>query len=268
MPQLNILTWNSGGEDDHKAEWLNGVLTTLSTQYSWHPDVVFIQEANIALGGAIYELLKKSSLFTSVAAQPEGGSNGRAYLAAIAPSANVTAAFQAVTLSGDPGVANWLAPFPTRTRQTLATEIAGFRNLASLKVAVGDDSVCLITWHAPRGNSELGTAPAKLKGGANADAYLAFGASSFYEKTLKENPVCCLAGDLNIKQDAIGTKVTLADGTSYEVLSDWEGFGNRLDFTLGYFSGNAASGTVAGGFHFDYLNSPQDHSLVGATLNW
>ena len=69
------------------------------------------------------------------------------------------------------------------------------------------------------------------------------------------------AGDLNVRQAAIHERIELGDGSHFEVLARWRGFGQGLDYVA---VPPAFVGRVVNGFHYD--GAPSDHSIVGATL--
>ena len=270
MSPITILTWNSNGESAQKAECLRRVLHNLEQTQGFHPDVVLIQEANSQPGGEIARFLEESRAFQSpVQHTPEGGSQARSYLMAVAPRVHVRQPLQSHSLLDDPWVREWVAgSFPSPAQQrTVGQELAGFRHFAVAELRVDGIDVRLANWHAPRGPSAIGSVPSQLPGGANPDAFLALAVSQLnhWLQDVPQGTFGVLAGDLNVQQAHIHQPVLLASGEHFEVLQGWEGVGRGLDYVA---LSLPPGGARYRGFDYHDCTGPggSDHFIVGATL--
>lgn len=271
MPSLNVLSWNSNGENAAKAECLEGVIEHLRTAHNWVPDVVFIQEANADGEGDIQNYLNTSGLFQDpVTNIPEGGGQNRAYVMAVDNDIQVTRGFGEYALSADSSVTEWVqSQFGLPWRQPMTTEVNDFRNLGIVELTIDDSPIHIATWHAPRGNSVAGTVPSKMPGGANPDAFLALENSELYEWLIEldAGQAAAIIGDLNIDKDEIHDPIVLPDESDFEVLKGWSGYAQKLDYVIARFGG---VGEVANGF--TYPDSAgfglSDHQIIGGTIDW
>ena len=271
MPYLNILTWNSNGESDNKADCLRNLLQQLAQgQNPWVPDIIFIQEANAGQNGPIYNMLNGPGNYQGqVRRVNEGGaSHNRDYLMAWSNRVTIVDPFQAASLAADPGVAQWInQTIGVNARQTFRDEINRARSLAFANVTVGGRDATVITWHAPREQSVIGLGT--MPGGVSPDAYLALENSDFYGRwnAPGNGAVSVIAGDLNIRAANDGNNATVIDlgfGQEHELLEHWEGFHHRLDYVVARFGANTNGGVVQGN---DY-DCHSDHRIVTARVNW
>jgi len=271
MPTLNVLSWNSNGENAAKAECLQRVIEHLRVTHNWIPDAIFIQEANTGGLGEIQDYLNTSGLFQNpVTKIPEGGNQGRSYLMAVGNGVQVTRGFGEYALSGDPDSIQWVqSSFTFPWQQVVGTEITDFRNLGIVELTVDDSLLRIATWHAPRGNSVIGTAPSKMPGGANPDAFLSLENSELYDwlTQLDAGQASAIIGDLNVDKDQIHDPIVLPDGSDYEVLQGWSGYAQNLDYIIGRFG---APGEIANGFTYPDCTGfgLSDHQIIGGTISW
>ena len=262
MPSLNIITWNSTGESQEKADRLRDVIDFV-TNNGWQPQAIVIQEANVRPGGAIATML--AGLGGGYAPAPtralEGGNSGRAYLLTTHAGVAGQASFTQANLAADATLLAYIQRLNLRQRQQALDEVRGLKMPAVAQLAVGTAQIDFLTWHTPIGPGPLlgGTA----QGGANLDAYLFLQESSYFAQLSAPGAgdVGIIAGDLNATVDA------LQEHYGYPalpyLLPGFAGFANRLDHILGRGGGPASWMTNDG-----FFDAPGDHHILVGTVNW
>jgi hypothetical protein len=259
MSSIKVLTWNSHGDGDGKADALLLILRHLAGQNAT-PQVIFIQEC--AAGGPINTLLTQQGYAVTSAA--EGGYMGRTYLCAVLNGITITSAFQAYPLSADPSVQSFIHDQPSATiRSAMTLAVANFRSPGSCILTIDGTRVQLVTLHASRGVNEWTDT---VSGRADTFAYYMLQQSQFYANLIQE-PVGVFAGDLNVQQVAIGSNVQIISGGSFRILGPWAGYGTGLDFVLGHCNNG---GTCIGGYSYEEVvtNHVSDHPVVGGEIQW
>ncbi len=265
MPNLNVITWNSTGETAQGAADLQQVIAYL-TLNGWQPNVIVVQEANAAPGGAIYQMLAGlgGAYNQPPAHTTEGVPGGRGYI--LLTSANVAGqgTFATADLGNDVVLQNWINNnLSLAGRQTAYNELQNMRMPATATLGFGGRLVPFLTWHAPRGPG--GLLPGTLPGGANPDAFLFLQNSGTYLPLVGPgfNNIGLIAGDLNV------TWAGLNQNTGYPampyVLPGFVGVSDNLDHILGHPNPGQANPTFPNSGHFPASGT---HNILVSTVSF
>jgi hypothetical protein len=267
MAELNVLTFNSGGETEDGARRLKQALSELDGM-GRAPHVIVIQEANLNGTGPVESVL--TQLNPHYYAQPpvkvpEGGSHGRAYLMITHQGLQVTVGFSQINLAYDNQLNQVISRMAPVHQTTARQVLSRMRMPAAAAMTAGNRGILFVTWHVPRGPGELLTG-ATLQGGANPDAFWFFQNSGFYGSMLTSpghGNIGVIAGDLNV------TTAQLNDATGIhdlpELLPGWDGLSDNLDHIVGY----TEEGDAEPGFPFDLsFTQPGQHSILAGTVSW
>lgn len=266
MPNLNVITWNSTGETQQGAADLLNVITYL-TLNGWLPNVIVIQEANAAPGGAIYQMLAGlgGAYNQPPAHTTEGVPGGRGYILLTSAAVAGQGTFAQGDLANDPALQLWLtANLSLQGRQIAYGELQTMRMPATATLGFGGRMIPFLTWHAPRGPGQVLTG-ATLPGGANPDAFLFLQNSSIYLPLVAPglNNIGLIAGDLNV------TTVGLNQNTGIPalpfILPGFVGVSDNLDHILGHPNAGAANPTFPNAGHFPASGT---HNILVSTVSF
>ncbi len=295
MPAVRLLTWNSTGESQVKAQHLTEVAelenNDAAAKRQRNPgseedppvSIVVIQEAS--RDGAIRAALGNRAAnqpFSDFAERNGGavveeskeGGTGRQmrYLITWLERGNYAltaqgAAFTKIDLCTDIGVSAHLQrQVPNKDRRkAIQDKMAVWRMPAFRDLEVGGSKVRFITWHAPTMGQKL---PYDRWSFGVRDAFFLWGMSSWYTNNIKNLPpqdIAILAGDLN------ATAANLQD-----VLDGWDGASTKFDHVLAYRNLPVPGGVqVSDDFSYDPNSPPEtrkkdygDHRIVVAKVNW
>lgn len=276
MPSLNLLTWNSRGESVAKATFLHDLIVNNTVVPGWTPDVIVIQEAMSAPGGALWAML--SNLGTP--GTPEfcpaylgrvpqfAGIPGEGYILMLSAPTSLTTAFAAVDLSVDPGVVSTITnpAFTPGQRADLLAAVTTYRAPAHAQLSRSGRTIELLTWHAPLGPGLPFMLGARAS--VNYTAYFLLQRSDLYNHTLCHPGAVganlgLIAGDLNITvQDLMQpTLVPLVPA----LLPGWRAVSNHLDHVCGRTDNGTAGITFQ---HAGHYPSPSDHNVLVGTITW
>ncbi|MEO1082728.1 MAG: hypothetical protein AAFY88_00655, partial [Acidobacteriota bacterium] len=271
---LNVMTWNSTGENAAKAAYLHNLIVNNPTVPGWMPDVIVIQEAQAAIGGDIWNMF--TALGTPGSPQFDANYNGSAPLFAGIPgegyilmhSVNVApGAFAALNLAADPGVIAAIGAFPPAQQAQLQQAVATYRSPASAQLGFGGRIVELMTWHAELGPGlpfMLGVSAA-----VNYTAYFFLQSSDYYNNTLTQ-PGGANANLGLIPADLNATAIDLNNPTLVpavpHLLPNWTAVSNNLDHIA------ARRDNGPGGINFQdaghYDNPHSVHAVLVSTVHW
>lgn len=268
MPNLNVMTWNSRGENLAKAAFLQNLILNNPVVPGWQPDVIIIQEAQAAPGGALWAMLAGlggvvGGINYAANAPQFVAVGGEGYILKV--SNNVTpGAFQLVDLAADPGVLAAIGMFPPHLRPVATAEVATMRKPGEATLAFGGRQLRFMTWHAPLG-------PGQILHGINAavnyDAYFFLQSSNFYNALYNPGPgdLNIIAGDLNATAVDLGAPTGLPPPINH-LLPNWVGVSNNLDHIL-------ARRNVGGGINFPNAGhyatgGLSDHDVLVSTVRW
>lgn len=266
MPNLNVITWNSTGETAQGAADLQAVIVYMASQ-GVPPDVVVVQEANAAPGGAIYQML--AGLGNAYNQPPAhavegGGPGGRGYLLTTRVPIAGQGTFARYDLGTDAVLAAWIqASLSLPARGLAANELAAMRMPAFAALSIGNVSVPFLTWHVPLGpGAVLGW---RLSRGANPDAFLFLQNSNVYQVLTGpgNNNLGMIAGDLNVPVNELNQPT--GDPRLPRLLPDWVGVSDDLDHILGHPQSPQPDPTFTNSGHFP---ASGQHNILVSTVSW
>lgn len=265
MPSLNVITWNSTGESQPKADRLYEVIQYVTSR-GWQPQAILVQEANAGPGGPIATMLANlaGGYVSPPARVREGGSHSRSYLLTTHASVQGQPSFAQANLATDGLLLTWIRnSMSLRMQQIAIDELQGMRMPAIALLGVGVSQVRLMTWHTPIGPGPIlgGTAA----GGANLDAYLFLQHSGHYAQLNAPGAgnVSVIAGDLNTTRHGLQTPLNYPQ--LQHLLPGFDGFGFGLQHILGRTQAGQPAPTVSNDGYFD---APGDHKILVGTVNW
>ena len=291
MPDLRVLTWNSGGEADGRGLALANVVNAINALYAGDVPVqlIAIQEANVGAGGSIAAALANGAPF-NVFVQPPGHCRehlpppaqpfriapSKAYLmswmdtaAGAAAANNLAAVGIPVSLvnldpANDAGVNNFINGFgmPPFQLAMVRQAAANMRWPVYQAFTYGavPATVHFFSWHAPLLVNWLNAnfSGNALQGPALPEAFLFFQASSFYTNiinNLTANDMVIIAGDLNM---------TLADIAQPGFFNLFVGASNGLEHVLAY----SPSANLAVDQGWSIQADFRPHWIVSARVRW
>lgn len=205
MPSLRILTWNSTGEDPHKA---NELLNEINFLNAAHPQagvhIILNQEAQQAAGGAICAMLDNPGIGgiggnynrPSRRTSELIGGGGAGYTVLTHATLPVLTPLPH-NYGADQAFIGWLHGLYPGQRQTAQYEVGRWRPPVCMDFHYQNRGVRLITWHAPLDASGLLQGCTTPRGGAPLDAFLFLDRSGL----LHPGPavdIVVVAGDLNM----------------------------------------------------------------------
>jgi hypothetical protein len=266
MPNLNVITWNSTGETAQGAADLQNVIVYMASQ-GVPPDVIVVQEAGAAPGGAIYQMLAGlGNAFNQPPAHATegGGPGGRGYLMLTRVPIAGQATFGRYDLGNDAGLVAWInAALSLAARGIAANELAAMRMPAIASLSVGGVAMPWLTWHVPLGPGQvLGW---RLGRGANPDAFLFLQNSQLYQALIGpgHNNLGFIAGDLNVPVAELNSAT--GDPRLPRLLPDWVGVSDDLDHILGHPNAPQPDPTFSNAGHFPASGT---HDILVATVSW
>jgi len=270
MPSLNLMVWNSRGENAAKAAFLQNLILNNPVVHGWQPDIIAIQEALAAPGGALWAMLAGLG---NVA----GGNNyalnppqfvalqGEGYILKVSNNVAFARAFQRVNLAGDAGVVNAINTQMGPNKPTAQQEVAAMRQPGDAVLTAGGRRIPFMTWHAPRGPGQLLHGPSAA---VNYDAYYFLQSSNFYNGLCAPGAgnLSLIGGDLNVTPMDLAAPTGLPAPIDF-LLPNWDGVSNGLDHLLARGDGGA------GGIHYQHAGHHatgglSDHDVLVATVHW
>jgi exonuclease III len=263
MPNINIMSWNSNGETAAKAAFLQNLI--LNTPPA--PDVILIQEARAAAGGAIFNMLGGLGGNYNMTAPQFAGIAGEGYILAVSNNVTLPTPFNVVDLAMDPGVIAAIADFLTPAARAAAkSEVKAMRDPAQASIGFAGRNVNVMTWHAPIGPSQVIQG---INAAVNYDAYYYLQNSNYYLGTLRlpgNNNLSIVAGDLNVTRNDLSDK-THASGVEL-LLPDWVGVSSGLDHILAFRDkGSVKQIKFQNDVAYD-TNGLSDHDVQVVTVQW
>lgn len=266
MPNLNVITWNSTGETPQGAAALQDVINDLTLK-GLPPNVIVIQEANAAPGGAIYQMLAGlgGAYNQPPAHTTEGIPGGRGYILLTSATVAGQGTFAQGDLANDQVLQNWMnANLSLQARQTAYGELQTMRMPATATLGVGGRIIPFLTWHAPRGPGQVLTG-ATLPGGANPDTYLFLQNSGIYLPLVAPgiNNIGMIAGDLNVTVAGINQNTDIP--ALPIILPGFVGMSDHLDHILGHPNPGGANPTFPNSGHFSASGT---HNILFSTVSF
>lgn len=274
MPNLNVMTWNSTGENAAKALFLRNLIVANPAVAGWMPDVIVIQEAQAAPGGAIWNMLVN----LGTAGNPQFHANyagqapqfvgipGEGYIMMVSVNVAIAVALAPVNLPADPGVIAAIGAFPGATAAALTAAVAAYRDPVRAQLTFAGRTIEFMTWHA-----ELGPGLAPLLGvsaAVNYAAYFFLQRSNYYTNTLSQPGgananLGLIAADLNVTAADLAAPTGLAAVPN--LLPNWTAVGNNLDHIVARRQNGPAGIAFANAGHH---GSPSVHDVMVATVHW
>jgi hypothetical protein len=291
MPDLRIITWNSGGEADGRGAALTAFANAINALF-YNPavagsvpvQIVTTQEAYVGGGGAIAVALAAAPFNNFInphghvrehlapgAGQPFRVGVSKAYRLAwmnTDPTAALNlgpAAAAPVLVNLDPavdaGVAAWIAGFgmPAAQANAVSRAAANMRWPVYQALTYAGNNVHLFTWHVELRANWLGAnflGPIVNQG--LPEAFMFFQNSTFYTALiagLGANDLVIIAGDLN---------ATAAEMTNPNFFPNFVGITDNLTHILA-FSPNGVMNLVE---HQAQVTPYPPHCIVTARINW
>lgn len=275
MPNLNVLTWNSNGESAAKAAFLHNLIVNNPTVGGWMPDVIVIQEAQAAPGGALFAMLAGlgapgnawyNANYHNVAPQ-HVAIPGEGYIL-MTSAAAAAGPFAAVNLAADPGVVAAIAAQPHAQQGALTAAALTDRAPAHAQIAFGGRTVECMTWHAPLGPGLMHG----ISAGVNYSAYFFLQSSNFYNNTLctpgapgGNANIGLIPADLNVTPVDLNNP-TLCPAVPH-LLPNWAARSHNLDHIAAREDGGDANiGFAHAGFHPVAFHGA--HAVFVSTVIW